>query len=427
MNTQVLVNVVDITNLAAGASITLPHGLRVKNQGVVPTLAFPDRGTNVKVTAVDVTNITFQNAGSSTETVRFRVERGFSMEVDNSILPTMLYEGGSGAPTGSSSAGGGGYTYYLNGDLVGAPLTPGDYRLSLTYSATAVTIGPTIVPNGSYTVLGTWLTDPGDPGATAIPPGVWQLGLQARASHTDGVQIQFDLYKWDGVGIPVLIASSADQQVSNIGGFALTNADLFVPYTPLNAGDRLLLYLSGKRTVSGNRSIEVSLGGTSPSHIHTSFGAPGGTGLVKVVNGVIQDPASLLVNADVDPAAGIAVSKLAAGTNGYYIGTSGGIVQWLAIPSTTSVAYRSTAIATALNAASDYLLETTGAGSFTVTLPAAATAGAGRIFIVKHSGTGVITIDGNGAETIDGALTLTISTQYASYTLVCTGTSWLLV
>jgi hypothetical protein len=44
--------------------------------------------------------------------------------------------------------------------------------------------------------------------------------------------------------------------------------------------------------------------------MHTTLGAPGSTGLVKVVNGIIQAPATLLVNADVSDTAAILVSKI---------------------------------------------------------------------------------------------------------------------
>lgn len=47
-------------------------------------------------------------------------------------------------------------------------------------------------------------------------------------------------------------------------------------------------------------------------------------------------------------------------------------------------------------------------GTFTVTLPAAGTVGAGYITTIKNAGSGTITIDGDGAETIDGATTVDI-------------------
>lgn len=64
----------------------------------------------------------------------------------------------------------------------------------------------------------------------------------------------------------------------------------------------------------------------------------------------------------------------------------------------------------------------------TVTLPAAATAGERRTYVVKdevgNAATWNITIDGNGSEKIDGSLTKVISTNYGSVTLYCDGANW---
>jgi len=66
-----------------------------------------------------------------------------------------------------------------------------------------------------------------------------------------------------------------------------------------------------------------------------------------------------------------------------------------------------------------------GAGNetFTVTLPLA-TGVSGIIYNIKNLGTGTITVDGDGGETIDGSITAVISTQYASITLHCDGSNW---
>ena len=63
--------------------------------------------------------------------------------------------------------------------------------------------------------------------------------------------------------------------------------------------------------------------------------------------------------------------------------------------------------------------------AFTVTLPAAATC-TGLILVIKKTDASVnaVTIDGNAAETIDGAATVAISTRYQSYTIQSNGTGW---
>jgi hypothetical protein len=175
--------------------------------------------------------------------------------------------------------------------------------------------------------------------------------------------------------------------------------------------------------------LEVELGGTSPAHIHTTFGSPGGTGLVKVVNGFIQDPATLLVDADVDAGAAIAVSKLAAGTNGYFLSTVLGVPTWVAFGGGGGAASSGDYKAKSANytiTTSDYAINCT-SGTFTLTLPPAATATAGRMFVIKNSGAGTITVDPDGAELIDGSGTYVISTQYASITIMSTGTGWIII
>lgn len=67
----------------------------------------------------------------------------------------------------------------------------------------------------------------------------------------------------------------------------------------------------------------------------------------------------------------------------------------------------------------------------TITLPAAASVGAGAVFTVKDEAGGAathnITIAPNGVETIDGSGSVTIGANYGHAELVCTGTAWNLV
>lgn len=72
----------------------------------------------------------------------------------------------------------------------------------------------------------------------------------------------------------------------------------------------------------------------------------------------------------------------------------------------------------------DYLVDCT-ANTFTVTLPRAFGV-EGRTYIIKNSGVGVITLEGDGPDTIDGALTLSIATTKC-YTVVSNGTNWIII
>lgn len=68
------------------------------------------------------------------------------------------------------------------------------------------------------------------------------------------------------------------------------------------------------------------------------------------------------------------------------------------------------------------LVDNAGA-AVTVNLPTAAGI-TGRIYQIKLRGTGTLTIDPSGAETIDGAATHALATQYQSVTIVSDGTNW---
>lgn len=69
------------------------------------------------------------------------------------------------------------------------------------------------------------------------------------------------------------------------------------------------------------------------------------------------------------------------------------------------------------------------ATSITLTLPAAAGC-TGRIYIIKKmnaSATDTVTIDGNGTETIDGALTIVMTLQFSGRTIISDGANWFVI
>ena len=75
--------------------------------------------------------------------------------------------------------------------------------------------------------------------------------------------------------------------------------------------------------------------------------------------------------------------------------------------------------------ATDYFINCT-TNTFSVTLPTAASI-PGRTYVIKNSGTGIITVICTGAETIDGSATMTLSSQYQSITVVSNGTNWAII
>lgn len=64
-------------------------------------------------------------------------------------------------------------------------------------------------------------------------------------------------------------------------------------------------------------------------------------------------------------------------------------------------------------------------GAFTVTLPTAASASGKEVTVKKtDASANAVTVDGNGSETIDGALTSALSSQWDSVVVVSNGSNW---
>lgn len=73
----------------------------------------------------------------------------------------------------------------------------------------------------------------------------------------------------------------------------------------------------------------------------------------------------------------------------------------------------------------DYTINCIGA-TFTVTLPTAAGI-AGRIYVIKNSGGGIVTVAAASAETIDGDVTKPLSVRYTQVTVQSDGANWIVI
>lgn len=114
---------------------------------------------------------------------------------------------------------------------------------------------------------------------------------------------------------------------------------------------------------------------------------------------------------------GAGASFPAGGASGQMLGSDGsGGVAWISV--SAYVAVTSTYAASA----DDTTIDCT-ANTFTVTLPDVTTVEPGKALTVKNSGSGTVTVDGHSAQTIDGALTVSLYPLEA-LSLVCTGTTW---
>lgn len=98
---QLLVQVVSVNALAAGATVTVAHTLESNGAAVAPTLVIADRATSIAVQSVSTTGVTFINNGTASASANFRLERGWQPEVNASTVTPFLWNGGGG----SSAAG----------------------------------------------------------------------------------------------------------------------------------------------------------------------------------------------------------------------------------------------------------------------------------------------------------------------------------
>ena len=115
----------------------------------------------------------------------------------------------------------------------------------------------------------------------------------------------------------------------------------------------------------------------------------------------------------------------AAGTKGYvpYDSDGAGDIQW------APVTHDINAVSDSYTVLDDdgyrHILVTTSTTNRTITLPTAAN-NTDRMITIKKvdSGSGRVSVDGEGAETIDGQAAITFYSQYDYITVVCDGTSW---
>jgi len=219
-----------------------------------------------------------------------------------------------GAPANGGS-GGGGVAFYLNGataaqsPTTGLPGTPVELGRVADTALTTITSGT--LSQADYTLIKGFVSDVLDPGTTTIPAGLFDFNLWASSNASQSHQTIFRLqiFKYDGANAPTLLATSDDISIYDPTVAAQYIASVVIPQTTLLATDRIYIEVQAKATAN-NRTITIYTGDAKPSHVHTTIPSVTGTGLVKVISSVIQSPASLLVDADVDAAAAIAQSKI---------------------------------------------------------------------------------------------------------------------
>jgi len=232
---------------------------------------------------------------------------------------TLVWDGTAWTPATPSTGGGGGangLTYYLRQDVAAdapttnIPGTPKQLGRNGAVAQSTITSGTLI--NGVWTLLGGYVSEslPLDPNITSIPGGLWDFNVWAygTANANANTVIRAKVYTYNGTDAPTLISTSGEQIINNVS--AQFSLSALVPQTDVTSTTRIYIAIEVKASQNGH-TASLNFGDGTPSHVHTSLPLVGGTGLWKNVSGVLQSPASLLVDADVDAAAAIASSKLA--------------------------------------------------------------------------------------------------------------------
>lgn len=245
---------------------------------------------------------------------------------------------------------------------------------------------------------------------TATAGQITQAGT--RILHTYGTG---NLFLGGSAGNFTLTVASA---VSNVG--LGVNCGL-----SLTTGNRNMMFGvdSGRNVTSGSRNVLLgSAAGygltTTSFNIMVGYGAgffETGSYKLFIDDATRASEADARVKALIYGEFAAAVDNQLLRVNGAVEMLAGQVVDQV----TKSAAYTATA--------GDYVIlcdtDTAGA-AFTITLPAAASH-AGRVYYVKNTGTSKfdVTVDANGAETIDGNLTQTVA-DHDCMLVVCDGTEW---
>lgn len=230
----------------------------------------------------------------------------------------------------------------------------------------------------------------------------------------------------DGSGTPtdrlILDCAGVFKPAANdgvaLGTTALSYADLFLASAGVinwNAGNVTLTHAAGVLTLSAGTQFKVD-------HLSESTGAHS---IVFDTNWTAAsrtcaDLGTVTTGVFTSLTGGTIITASNADLTIQPNGTGQTIIYGLSRPVTTK-----TGVATLTVAESGLVIVTNAGASYTLTLPACANnTGLGYIFKKTDANTNPIVIDGNGAETIDGAANQTLDAQYETLAIISDGSNW---
>ena len=238
---------------------------------------------------------------------------------------TLQWNGSAWVPgaVAAGGNGGGGLVYYFDfgnssgispsGGLPVTGLTP----VSLLGRAYDVGSGsftsPNLTPQGQDILVASFVTASGNPGVTNIPPGLWDFNIWANTNSDSATQtamkVVVNIYNPVTSGYRQI--ASSDQvylyDTTTVAQYAL---NITVPQTGIQSNERIYIQLFASKYAGPSKTITFYFDSYRPSHVHTTLPSVAGNGVVKVINGVMQSPATGIFDSDVDTNAQIQQSKI---------------------------------------------------------------------------------------------------------------------
>ena len=211
----------------------------------------------------------------------------------------------------SGGSGGGGVLFYFNyGTNPDAPAPVGAKELGRVAEVALSSITTPTLTSGVWTDVVGFVSDTLDPNLEFLPAGIFDFNVwcNGTANTNAPTVLRVQVNKWDGT-TSTNIATSGNAVVSNNGTPIQTAISLVISQTDITPADRLYIVIQVQASAAGH-TVTVDFGDGAPSHVHTTIPSVGGTGVVKVINGVPQNPASFIIDADIATNAAIALSKV---------------------------------------------------------------------------------------------------------------------
>jgi hypothetical protein len=203
--------------------------------------------------------------------------------------------------------------FYFNNATGGGTIPAGAKELGRVAEISQSTITSGTLPSGVWTPIAGFVSDndPLDPNLEFLPAGIFDFNVwcTSTANINAPTLLRAVVYRWTGSASIQVGNPSGSAVVTNGATSTQTAISMVIPQTDIDPSDRLYIVLEAQASGSGHQ-VSIDLGNNTPSHVHTTIPSVGGTGVVKVVNGVPQNPASFIIDADIATNAAIALSKV---------------------------------------------------------------------------------------------------------------------